>query len=107
MDTPPPLRSTKPLGRTFYVLLISPLIVMGIAVALAKLAEDRNIRELGMPLSWLAMLAMWVCSIFCAVIVGKRKNAWLGVLTWFGIQVVYLSVTFAGCDYMTRGMNFH
>jgi hypothetical protein len=107
MDTPPPLPGKKPLGQTFYILLLSPLLVMGIAVALAKLGSTGSTRDLGIPLSWLAMLGMWVCSILCAVIVGKRKNAWLGVLTWLGIQVVYLSVTFAGCDTMTRGMNFH
>lgn len=106
MDTPPPLPDKKPLGTTFYVLLIGPLVAMGMAVAL-KSVETASTRDLAVPLSWLAMLAMWVCSIFCAVMVGKRKNAWLGVLTWFGIQVVYLSVTFAGCDYISRGMNFH
>jgi hypothetical protein len=107
MDNPPPLPESKPLGRTFYILLIAPLIGMGIAVALAAFGGQGNASDFGVLLSWVAMIAMWVCSIFCAVIVGKRKNAWLGVLAFLGIQVVYLSVTFAGCGYMMDGASFH
>jgi hypothetical protein len=107
MDAPPPLPASKPLGRTFCVLLIGPLVVMGIAIAVGKFGAKGNTSDLSFPLSWLAMILMWVCSIFCAVMVGKRKKWWLGVLTFFGIQVVYLSVVFAGCDYMTRGFNMH
>lgn len=107
METPPPLPGEKPLGRTFYILLIGPLVAMGVAVAISKLAPKGDLSDLGLPLSWLAMLAMLVCSIICAVIIGKRKNAWLGVLTFVGIQVLYLSVCFAGCGYMMQGVNFH
>ncbi len=107
MDTPPPLPEPKPLGPLFYILLIGPLAVMGIA-ALIALAGGRNrADDWSIPLSVLSLPVMLVCSIICAVMVGRRKSAGYGILTFIGIQVVYIGVAFAGCATVMSGMSFH
>jgi len=102
MDNPPPL----PLGRTFYILLIAPLSIMGLALAVDQIGGHNSANDWGMPISCLALLAMFVCSIICAVIVGKRRTVGLAILTFIGIQVVYVSVAFAGCGLLMQGMSF-
>ena len=108
MDTPPPLPARKPLGALFYVLLIGPLAAMGLAVAIDRMGGGRSqAADWGIPLSLLAMLVMLTCSIICAIMIGKRHGAGLGVLSFIGIQVVYLAASFAGCGMILQGANFH
>ena len=107
MDSPPPSQGSKPLGRTFYVVLFSPIAVMALAVGIGA-AGGRNGGggDLGIPLSFLPLLAMLVCSIICAVMVGKRKGGGIGFLAFLGIQVLYVGVAFAGCATLADGMSF-
>ena len=107
MDTPPPLPEPKPLGPLFYILLLGPIALMAIA-ALVALAEGRNrANDWSLPVSLLALPVMLVCSIICAVMVGRRKSVGYGFLTFLGIQVVYIGVAFAGCATVLDGMSFH
>ncbi len=107
METPPPLQEPKPLGRTFYIILFSPIAAMALAVGIG-VAGGRNGAggDLGVPLSFLALFAMLVCSIICAVMVGKRKGGGIGFLAFLGIQILYIGVAFAGCVTLADGMSF-
>lgn len=81
---------------------------MALAVGIAA-AGGRNGGggDWGIPLSFLALFAMLVCSIICAVMVGKREGGGMGFLTFVGIQVLYIGVAFAGCATVASGMSFH
>ncbi len=108
METPPPSPDAKPpLGRTFYLWLCAPVLSMAVATA-ASAAGARNgdLEGFGMVLSLLSLLAMIACSVVCSVMVGKRKGGGLGVLTFIGIQVIYVSVACAGCASMVYKMDF-
>ena len=108
IETPPPTPEAKPpLGRKFYLWLFAPVISMGVAAA-ASAAGGRNsdLQGFGMVLSLLSLLAMIACSVVCSVMVGKRKGGGLGVLTFIGIQVIYVSAAFAGCATMVGKIDF-
>jgi len=79
---------------------------MALAVGIAAAAGRNDGGDLGIPLSFLALFAMLVCSIICAVMVGKRKGGGIGFLTFVGIQVLYIGVAFAGCATLASGMSF-
>lgn len=59
-----------------------------------------------MLLSLATLIAMLVCSIFCSVMVGRRHGGGIGVLTFIGIQVIYVSVACAGCAMAVGKMDF-
>lgn len=108
METPPPTPDAKPpLGRAFYIWLLSPLASMAVAAAAAA-AGGRNsdLQGFGMVLSMATLVAMLVCSIVCSVMVGKRQGGGIGVLTFIGIQVIYVSVACAGCAVTIGKMDF-
>ena len=108
MDSPPPLPDPKPLGRTFWILLLAPIGSMALAAGLSAIfGNDSPDGGAGMLLSMVTLPVMLVCSILCAVMVGKRKGAGLGILTFIGIQIVYIGVGFAGCATVMIGVNFH
>jgi hypothetical protein len=108
MENPPPLPGPKPLGRTFYILLLAPIAGMAVSAGLSVIGDHKGpAGDGGMMLSWLALLAMFVCSILCAIIAGKRWNAWIGVLMFVGVQIVYIGVACAGCATIMEGVNFH
>jgi hypothetical protein len=108
METPPPIPDPQPpLGRGFYIWLLAPVASMAVAAA-APVIGGRNsgLEGFGVVLSLISMVGMIACSVVCAVMVGKRKGGGLGVLTFLGIQVVYVSVAFAGCVAMIGKMDF-
>ena len=107
MESPPPLPAPEPLGRAFWILLVAPVASMALAAGIAAIGGDNAAGGFGVILSLATLLAMLVCSILCAITVGKRKGLGLGVLTFLGIQIVYIGVAFAGCASMMNGMNFH
>ena len=78
-------------------------LAVGIAVAGGR---NRGGGDLGVPLSFLALFAMLVCSIICAVMVGKRKGGGIGFLAFLGIQILYIGIAFAGCVTLADGMSF-
>ena len=107
-ETPPPIPDPKPpLGRAFYIWLFAPVVSMAVAAA-ASTAGGRNsdLQGFGMLLSMGTLVAMLVCSIVCSVMAGKRKGGGIGVLTFIGIQVIYISVAFAGCALAIGKMDF-
>ena len=106
MDNPPPLPDKKPLGRTFFILLLAPIGLMALAAA-ASFVDHANLGDFGVMLSWGALLGMLTCSIICAVMAGKRWGGWMGFLMFVGIQVLYIGVSIAGCATVMSGMNFH
>ena len=108
METPPSSPDAKPpLGRTFYLWLFAPVLSMAVATAaLAVGARNGGLEGFGFVISLLSLLAMIACSVVCSVMVGKRKGGGLGVLTFIGIQVNYVSAAFAGCATMVGKMDF-
>jgi hypothetical protein len=101
MDSPPPLPD-KPFGRTFYVLLFAPIVVMAVAAGVAwlsrgDLGDIGDIGDLGILLAWVSMAAMLVCSIICSIIAGRRWGGWMGLVAFVCIQALYIGVTFVGC----------
>ncbi|MCE9612186.1 MAG: hypothetical protein K8R23_18470 [Chthoniobacter sp.] len=108
MEAPPPIPNAKPpLTRAFYLWLCVPVASMVLAAALSA-AGGRNsaLEAFGTLLSFVSVAAMVVGSIVCSVMVGKRKGGWIGMLTFIGIQVVYVAVAFAGCAAMIGRMDF-
>ena len=108
METPPPTAEAKPpLGRAFYIWLFAPVASMSVAAA-ASAAGGRNsdLQGFGTVLSLLSLLAMIACSVVCSVMVGRRKGGGLGVMTFIGIQVIYVSVACAGCAVAVGKMDF-
>src|SRR4051794_37438155 len=108
MENPPPLPDSKPpLGRTFYILLFAPVASMGCAAACPALGgRNSGLEGFGMVLSMATLLAMLVCSILCGVMVGKRSGGGIGVLTFLGIQALYVAVACAGCAAVVGKMDF-
>ena len=108
METPPPTPGAKPpLGRTFYLCLFAPVVFMAVGAAASAIGTTNNgMDSLGLVISLLSLLGMIACSVVCSVMVGKRQGGWLGVLTFIGIQVVYVAVAFAGCAAMIGKMDF-
>ena len=108
METPPPTPGAKlPLGRTFYLCLFAPVVFMAVGAAASAIGTTNNgMDSLGLVVSLLSLLGMIACSVVCSVMVSKRKGGWFGVLTFIGIQVVYVAVAFAGCAAMIKGMDF-
>ena len=108
MDTPTPEPAPKPpLGRAFYITICAPLAPL--LLCLLATAGTSQSRDSGTPLVFLflALPVMLGCSIAGAIMVGKRKGAGFGVLTFIGLQILYLGVAFAGCVASFSGMNFH
>jgi hypothetical protein len=106
METPPalPPNPPPPLGKAFVITLLGPVLAMGIA-ALASLG-GKDTEGLSFGLSILALPAMLVCSIICAVWVGQRKGGGMGFLAFLGIQVFYIAVATAGCAAVVGKMDF-
>ena len=44
-----------------------------------------------------SILAMFVCSIICAVQIGNSRGIGFGILAFIVIQVFYISVSAVGC----------
>lgn len=109
METPPPTPNTKPpLGRAFFIWLLAPVVTMAVATTIFA-TDNRNseLQGFGMIVSWLSLLAMIGCSVVCSMMVGKRRGGLSGVLTFLGIQVIYVSVAVAGCATMLGTMGLH
>ena len=112
METPPPSPDAKPpLGRTFYLWLFAPVLSMAVATAASAAASaagghNSDLEGFGFVVLVLSLLGMIACSVVCSVMVGKRKGGGLGVLTFIGIQVIYVSAAFAGCATMVGKMDF-
>lgn len=109
METPPPTPDAKPpLGRAFYAWLLAPVVSMAVAAAASAIGgRNSELQGFGMLLSLATLVAMLVCSIVCAVMVGKRQGGGIGVLTFVGVQVIYVSVAFAGCAVAMAKLDFH
>ncbi len=112
METSPPTPEAKPpLSRAFFITLlapIAPIASMAVAAACSALGgRNSNVQGFGMLLSLATLVALLVCSIVCAVMVGKRSGGGIGVLTFLAIQVIYVAVAFAGCAATTAKLNFH
>jgi len=109
METPPelPPTSPRPYGKGFFILLLCPVVMMGIA-ALASLA-GKDAEGISFGLSLLTLPVMLICSIVCAVWIGKRKGTGMGFLGFVGIQVLYIAVAFGGCAAVlsNQPLNFH
>jgi hypothetical protein len=107
METPPALPPTSrpPLGKKFAFILLGPVVAMALAAALS--AGGKDLEGMAFGLSMISLLAMLVCSIICAVWVGRRQGSGLGFLTFLGIQVFYIAVAFAGCAALVGKMDFH
>ena len=103
MESPPSL-PPKPLGRAFYILLVAPVASMMLAAALSVFKS--SVGDLGVMLSLATLFVMLVCSIICAVMVGKCKGAGSGFLAFVGIQILYIGIAFAGCSTVMQ-VNFH
>jgi hypothetical protein len=97
MDSPPALPEKRPLGRAFFILFFAPLLVMVISVG-ASLAAERNstLQGFGMALWALDLVALLVCSVICAMIAGQCRGVGIGVLTFLGIQLIYIAVGVGG-----------
>ena len=107
MDTPPALPPPlPPLGRTFYLTILAPLVPL--ALCFITSAGTGNSKDSSAPLAFLfcALPVMLGCSIAGAIMLGKRKGVPLGILTFFGLQVLYIGVAFAGCVSSFTHMDF-
>jgi hypothetical protein len=82
----------------FVPTLLAPLAPLLLCIAI-NLSDSRAANNSPVPwiLLFLSLGLMLACSIACAILVGKRKGVGLGILTFFGTQVVYISLAFAGC----------
>ena len=109
METPPPIPDAKPpLSRAFFMTLLAPIASMAVAAACSVLGgRNSELQGFGQLLSMATLVAMLVCSIVCAVMVGRRSGGGIGVLTFIGIQVIYVAVAFAGCVTAIGQLNFH
>ena len=109
METPPelPPQPLPPLGKAFYVTLLGPVVSMGFAALFSLGGKD--LEGLSYGLSLLTLPFMLVCSIVCAVMIGKRKGGGMGFLGFLGIQGFYIAVAFGGCAAVlsNQPMNFH
>lgn len=98
-NPPPPLPPTppRPLGWTFIIVLLAPFAPILLSV-LSGLASGHS-KDAVAPwvFLFLALPVMLGCSIACSIQVGTRKGVGLGILTFFGTQILYLSAAFAGC----------
>jgi hypothetical protein len=108
--TPPPLTLPTPrgpLGRTFVITLLAPLAPL-ILCLIGGLTGDRSWQDSLVPwaLLMLSLPVMLGCSIACAIQVGTRKGAGLGVLTFIGTQILYIGTGFAGCVASIKHMDF-
>ena len=109
MEIPPalPKPPLPPLGRTFYLTICAPLLPLVLCI-LTGLGNSRsNNSEVPFVFLFLALPVMLGCSIAGAIMVGNRKGAGYGVLTFFGLQVLYLGIAFAGCIASFTGVNLH
>lgn len=104
MDTPPaPL---PPLGRTFYLTICAPLLPLALCILTSVGTGHSKNSEAPFVFLFLALPVMLGCSIAGAIMLGKRKGAGYGVLTFFGLQILYLGIAFAGCVSSFTGMDF-
>jgi hypothetical protein len=96
MDAPssesPPPPPPRPLGFVFWIVLLVPIVLS--LVGWSLYSSDR---KLGDRLLELAMFAAPVSAVTCAVMVGRRYGAALGLLSLVGILLLYGGVAFAGC----------
>jgi hypothetical protein len=107
--SPPPPSPTppRPLGRTFVLTLLAPLLPLILCIVIG-LAEGRgNDSAAPYVFLFLSLPVMLGCSIACAIQVGSRKGAGLGILTFIGTQILYISVAFGGCLAAFSNANFH
>jgi len=97
----------RPLGRTFVITLLAPLVPILICF-IVGLAGGRAASNSGAPLIFffLSLPVMLGCSIACSIQVGSRKGAGLGVLTFIGTQILYISAAFGGCIASLQHMDF-
>ena len=108
MDTPPALPPPKPpLGRAFYINLCAPLLPLGICFLTSTTAGGAKNSDTPFAFLFLALPVILGCTLACAIMVGSRKGAGLGVLTFLGLQILYLAIAFAGCLASFSGANFH
>lgn len=109
MDTPPalPKPPLPPLGRTFYLTICAPLLPLALGILLSLGTAHTKNSDTPLVFLFLALPVMLGCSIAGAIMVGNRKGAGYGVLTFFGLQVLYIGIAFAGCVSTLSGMNFH
>ena len=116
MDTPPPLPPEEPeappipkppLGRAFFIILLSPIAIMAIAALTATVGgRNSDLQGFGMFVSMICLPIMLVCSIICAILVGQKRSGGMGVLAFVGIQVIYIAVAFGGCATVMTKMDF-
>jgi hypothetical protein len=96
MDTPSresrPPPPPPPLGFGFWIVLLIP-----VALGLVGLSLNSSAPEFSNRLLQLAMFAAPVSAVTCALMVGGRYGAGLGVLSLFGFVLLYGGVAFAGC----------
>jgi hypothetical protein len=97
-NTPAPIRNDPVISATIWKILLAPLVPLLIAALAAKPAPNAALVFL-----WLAALAIFIASIWGAVLLGQRIGktpaamvGW-GVLFFFVLQGFYIGVSFVGC----------
>lgn len=98
METPPDLPAPKPpLGARFYILLLTPLALIGLTFCCA------NVPNLGSQLLVVAGLATLVCSILLAIQLARRLSKTgtptigMSIALFFAVQGFYGVCFFIGC----------
>ena len=95
-----------PLGRTFYITILAPLAPLALCLLTSLGAGSSKGSDASLGFLFCALPVMLGCSIAGAIMVGKRKSVPLGILTFFGLQVLYIGVAFAGCVSSFSHMDF-
>jgi len=82
----------------FVITLLAPfgplLLSVLICVIGGRSASDSAAPGIFYFLSLPAMLGCWIA---CAIQVGSRKGTGMGVLTFFGTQILYIGAAVGGC----------
>jgi hypothetical protein len=90
--------------RSFYVLLVSPIVLMAISSALLAFWKNQIGAEPSMWITGVDYVVMLVSALICAVMVSSRKGAGVGVWTFVGLIALYGGVAFAGCAHFLEAM---
>lgn len=99
---PPPLPHPgalprKPLfDRKFAGVLLLPIMVYAVGIAIGAATKFDSSGPLT-ALLWISGVLAVACSIGCGVIVGRRREAWLGLAAFVIVVAFYGVMGFLGC----------
>ena len=104
MDTPPPVPPSLPpelppplFGQRFLLTLLGPLVTLALGLFLGHNMNYYNAEAPTMILIFGSLAAMFVCSILCALQLGKARGVAWGIVGFLIIQVFYITVSAIGC----------